>query len=105
MPGEVPGDGVVSVTLIEEESKMAETVDLPANVAQQLLTDNVQRHSRQMEETLGNVNNVNNLARLAGFRKFDEVGTIEGRANSGVNATPIAGPTTPAPAPVTPAGS
>lgn len=35
-----------------------------------------------------------NLARLGTTVKFNELGTLESRANSGVMATPIASPTT-----------
>jgi hypothetical protein len=71
-----------------------EMVDLSDNVAQHMLTNAMNRHERQMEETLGNINHVNNLARLAGFEKFNELSTVESRSNSGLMATPIAGPTT-----------
>jgi hypothetical protein len=79
----------------DRETESNEMVDLAANVAQHMLTNAMHRHERQMEETLGNINHVNNLARLAGFEKFNELGTIESRSNSGVMATPIASPTLP----------
>ena len=47
-----------------------------------------------MNDIRHNGASVHNLVRHAAFRKFDEIGTLEGRANSGVNATPIASPTT-----------
>ena len=36
----------------------------------------------------------NSVLGFAAARNFDELGTVEGRANSGVNATPIAPPST-----------
>lgn len=70
------------------------SADLPPGVAAQLMT-----------ETVGNISannrdgrNVGTLAagvlQAAMARNFDELGTIESRANSGVIATPVAGPTT-----------
>lgn len=67
-------------------------VDLPENIASQILT-----------ETAGNIqatnNNGRNFANTAGgvlqgamARNFDELGTVEGRAVSGVNATPLGAP-------------
>jgi len=38
------------------------------------------------------------VLQVAAARNFDELGSVEGRANSGVNATPLAGPTTAQPA-------
>ena len=35
----------------------------------------------------------NSVLQFAAARNFDELGTVEGRANAGVNGTPIAGPT------------
>jgi hypothetical protein len=90
---DTPNDGVVSVTVSQPQGDKTMSADLPEAVAQQMMADTMNRHARQMEETLGSVNHVNNLARLAGFTKYNEIGSIEGRANSGVNATPIAGPT------------
>ena len=94
---EIPGDGIVTIVHPsgeDKEKQMAESIDLPPNVAQQVLTDSLKRHERQMEETLGNINSVNNLVRHSGFRKFDELDTVEGRAVSGVNATPLGSPVT-----------
>ena len=88
----VVGDGVVTFPS-ESEIEMP-AVDLPESVASQLLTEsvgNIQANNRDGR-------NVGTLAagvlQGAMARNFDELGTIESRANSGVIATPIAGPTT-----------
>ena len=90
----VIGDGVVTLPSNEEESKMAEQIDLPPSVASQVLAEtvgNIQANNRDGR-------NIGSLAagvlQAAMARNFDELGTIESRANSGVIATPIAGPTT-----------
>lgn len=68
--------------------------DLPESVASHLIT-----------ETVGNIQASNQAGRnvavmatgvlqAAMARNFDELGTVESRATSGVMATPIAGPTT-----------
>ena len=73
---------------------MAEQIDLPPSVASQVLAEtvgNIQANNRDGR-------NIGSLAagvlQAAMARNFDELGTIESRANSGVIATPIAGPTT-----------
>lgn len=47
-----------------------------------------------MTEIGSNAAVAHNLARLGTTVKFNELGTLESRANSGVMATPIASPTT-----------
>ena len=69
-------------------------IDLPPNVAAALMKEGSEAHAALMLDVQHNGANVHNLVRLSGFRKFDEIGSIESRANSGVMATPIAGPTT-----------
>lgn len=66
--------------------------DLPEAVAGQLMTEsvgNIQANNRD-GRNLGTV--AMGVLQGAMARNFDELGTLEGRANSGVNATPIAGP-------------
>ena len=89
----VIGDGVVTLPVLKEDEDMP-AADLPEAVAGQLMT-----------ETVGNIQANNRDGRNIGTaamgvlqgamaRNFDELGTVEGRANSGVNATPIASPAT-----------
>ena len=73
---------------------MAEPVDLPQNVAAQILTESVgniqanNRDGRNISTTaLG-------VLQAAAARNFDQLDILESRANSGVIATPIASPTT-----------
>lgn len=88
-----PGDGVITI-VIEGEEDMP-PVDLPENIAAQLQL-----------ESVGNIQSNNQSGRAvstvamgvlqsAAARNFDELGAVEGRATSGINATPIAGPSTP----------
>ena len=92
----------VSVSVTDEsidsndtgEDVMAEPIDLPSNVAGAILKQGSEAHQQAMTDILANGANVHNLVRLSGFRKFDEIGVAESRANSGLIATPIASPTT-----------
>ena len=98
----VVGDGVVSLPIAEsppqEMSSMSintsPNIDISPNVANALLT-----------ESVGNIQTTNASARnqaalsmgvlqAAQARNFDELGSTESRAVSGVMATPIAPPTT-----------
>lgn len=88
----VLGDGIVTLPSLEEREMPA--VDLPEAVASQLLTEsvgNIQANNRDGRNA-GTV--ATNVLSGAMARNFDELGTVEGRANSGVNATPIAAPAT-----------
>ena len=89
----VIADGVVTLPPFEREDPMA-AVDLPEAVASQLLTEsvgNIQANNRDGRNA-GTV--ATNVLSGAMARNFDELGTIESRANSGVIATPVATPTT-----------
>lgn len=87
MPGET------EVTVVLERKDMA-AIDLPENISGLLLKEGSESHQALMNDIRHNGANVHNLVRTSAFRKFDEIGSIESRANSGVIATPIAGPTT-----------
>lgn len=87
------GDGVVTIVIPDEGKIMPEPVDLPPNVAAQL-----------QQESIGNIQMTNASGRgisqmaagvlqAAMARNFDKLGTEEARAISGLNATPIGGPT------------
>ena len=90
----------VSVSGVDEQEKSTETgdkrmsIDLPANVAGAILKQGSEAHQVIMTDVINNGANVHNLVRTSAFRKFDEIGSIESRANSGVIATPVASPTT-----------
>lgn len=84
-------DGTVSVPLPPPEEI---PMDIPANVAGLLIsesTSNIQADNREGRATTTLAAGV---LKGAMARNFDELGTVEGRANSGVNATPIASPAT-----------
>ena len=78
----------------ERNTKMAEPIDLPPNVASQLMAESVTNGQSSSQ----NARNVSNIAmgvlQAAAARNFDELGTVESRANSAVLATPAASPTT-----------
>ena len=92
----VVGDGVVSLPIAESppQEMSSMSIDISPNVANALLT-----------ESIGNIQTTNASARnqaalsmgvlqAAQARNFDELGSTESRAVSGVMATPIAPPTT-----------
>lgn len=89
----VIGDGVVSIP-IEKAGEMNMATDVPENVAQQMMVEssgNIQasnRNSRGVFDAVMGAIGATVQTNLA------EVGVLEGRAVSGVNATPIASPTT-----------
>ena len=69
-------------------------MDLPENIGTLIISEsggNIQANNRD-GRNLGTV--ALGVLQLAAARNFDELGTVEGRANSGVNATPIASPAT-----------
>jgi len=69
-------------------------IDLPENITGLLLKEGSESHQGLMNDIRHNGAAVHNLVRMSAFRKFDEIGSIESRANSGVIATPVASPTT-----------
>jgi hypothetical protein len=93
----MPDDGVSvipALTGIEEACPMADPVDLPPNVASQLMvetTGNIQANNR---DGRGVSSIAMGVLQAAAARNFDELGAVESRATSGVMATPIASPST-----------
>ena len=83
------GDGVVTIP-IEEEMGMA--IDIPENVAGNMMV----LAAGQIQQGTGRMNGVFDAAMgaIAGTiqSNFSEVGVLEGRAVSGVNATPLGPP-------------
>jgi hypothetical protein len=99
-PVPVEGDGILTVPdqeTNESEEEMAEQVDLSPNVANQLLTESVGNIQADNRRGRDNATVATGVLQGAMARNFDELGTVEGRANSGVIATPVAGPTLQAP--------
>jgi hypothetical protein len=93
----MPDDGVSVVptpTTGTEEPKMAEAVDLPQNVASHLMTETVGNIQANNLAGRNIATTANGVLQAAMARNFDELGTVESRATSGVMATPIASPTT-----------
>lgn len=88
-----PDDGTIHIpTDSENEEPKMPQVDLSENVANQLLTEtvgNIQSANRRGRDTSDIAEGV---LKGAMARNFDELGTTESRANSGVIATPVASP-------------
>lgn len=68
--------------------------DLPENVAQNLMASSIAGFQLGTETLRINGANASNIIRHSAARRFDELDTTESRAESGIMATPIAGPTT-----------
>ena len=86
------GDGVITIKS-HRKVKPVETVDLSPNVMNLMLTEtasNMQHSNRRFNGLMDTV-----LSAIGGSiqTNFAEVQTLEGRAVSGVNATPLGGPT------------
>ena len=90
-------DGTVTVPIdnpVDEEEKKMAALDLPEGVGTLLMvesTGNIQSDNREGRAltTLSS-----GVLKGAMARNFDELGTIESRANSGIIATPVASPAT-----------
>lgn len=86
------GDGVLTIPSEKDGDPMP--ADLPEGVANHLMTEtvgNIQADNRRGRDGATLSTNVLHAVQV---RNHDEVGTLEGRAVSGVNATPIASPAT-----------
>lgn len=90
--GPVIGDGVVEFPSEENGDEEMSAVDLPTGVASHLLTESVGNIQADNRNGRGITTSAHGVLQGAMARNFDELGTVEGRANSGVNATPIASP-------------
>ena len=91
--GSVIGDGVITIPVEEGEENVPEPIDLSPNVANVTLTEsstNMQASNRNSRGVFDAV-----MGAIAGTvqTNFAEVGVLEGRAVSGVNATDLGGPT------------
>ena len=85
------GDGVITipVPVMEPQQKEGDPMD-PFELLKLESVGNIQRTNAGGRDSAQLANSV---LGFAAARNFDELGTVEGRANSGVNGTPIAGPT------------
>ena len=86
-----PGDGVVTIP-IEESEEMA--IALGDTISELLLTESAANVQASNRNTRGGFDAVMVALAASVGQNFNELGTLEGRANSGVLATPIASPTT-----------
>ena len=88
----VIGDGVITIPVpkLEPVQKEGDSME-PMELLQLESVGNIQRTNAGGRDSAQLANSV---LGFAAARNFDELGTVESRANSGVNATPIAGPAT-----------
>jgi len=97
MPDEVipePSDGVVTIPVpIDEEDNMA--IVLGDTISELLLTETAANLQQSNRNVRGGLDTVMVALTASVGQNFNELGTLEGRANSGVIATPIASPTLP----------
>jgi len=93
MTDPVIGDGVVSIP-VNEVNEMADPIDLPSNVAAQLQLESVGNVQANNQSGRAVSTAAMGVLQAAMARNFDELGTVESRATSGVMATPIAPPAT-----------
>jgi hypothetical protein len=71
-------------------------VDIPENVAANVLASQTLGFNLAIEELRNNSANAANIVRHSAVRRFDELGIGESRAQTGMLATDIGGPTNPA---------
>jgi hypothetical protein len=88
-PIPTPGDGVIT---LPGEATMAS--DVPENVSQQMMVESAGNIQASNRNSRGVFDAVMGAIGATVQTNLAEVGVLEGRAVSGVNATPIAGPTT-----------
>ena len=89
----VIGDGILTIPEEKESDEMP--ADLADGVAQAILNSGVNAHQILMTESQGNIIHANNITRLTAAKKFDELGTLEGKAAQGVTAVPHGAPAGP----------
>ena len=78
----------VTIDLLTGDEEMTEKTVL------QLISDaGAQGFQALMTDIGANASSAHNFARLGAVNKFNELGTVESRAHSGIIATPVAGPT------------
>lgn len=57
------------------------SVDVPDDIFQHTMLEDMEAHANQMTETVANITHVHNVARHVGVKKFNEVGAIEAAAS------------------------
>ena len=92
MPTE--NDGVIEIPILNEVNEMSAPVDMPTNVAAQVLAHSMNGVQFALEEGRNSAVSANALLRYSAARRFDETGIGESRAESGLIATPVASPAT-----------
>lgn len=93
MPDPTPGDGVVTIP-IDESEVMATPIELGSTISELLLSESAANFQASNRNTRGGFDAVMVALAASVGQNFNELGTLEARANSGVNATPIAPPAT-----------
>lgn len=90
----VPGDGIVTIPIDEESEVMATPIELGSTISELLLSESAANFQASNRNTRGGFDAVMVALAASVGQNFNELGTLEARANSGVNATPLAPPTT-----------
>lgn len=93
MPTPTPGDGVVTIP-IESDEEMATPIELGSTISELLLSESAANFQASNRNTRGGFDAVMVALAASVGQNFNELGTLEARANSGVNATPLASPVT-----------
>ena len=78
----------------ERNTKMADPIDLPPNVASQLMAESVTNGQSSSQLARNNAVTANGVLQVGAARAATEVNAEESRATSGILATPIASPST-----------
>lgn len=96
------GDGKITLVLNETEDATNEgtqmsQIDLSPNVANALMTETIGNIQATNTQNRGISSIAAGVLQGAMSRNFDELGTVESRAVSGVMATPVASPATQSP--------
>ena len=91
--GPVSNDGVITIP-IEGHEEMATPIELGSTISELLLSESAANFQQSNRNTRGGFDAVMVALAASVGQNFNELGTLEGRSNSGVLATPIASPTT-----------
>jgi len=94
MPTPTPGDGVVTIPIESDETMPTTPIELGSTISELLLSESAANFQASNRNTRGGFDAVMVALAASVGQNFNELGTLEARANSGVNATPLASPVT-----------
>ena len=67
------------------------TIDVPDDIFQHVLEEDMQAHGNLMTETVANGQHVHNIARQVGVKKFHQIDPIESACSQVVLRLPLGG--------------